>query len=251
MTIEVGYQDYLNEHLPEGIAQTAYDPVYMASKTLYEQLETDGNLFDLNNLVTLTEEGLGALRANISGTVVPQLEKDSAHYQNSFLSGDGSRLDAESYTTHYADYQNTLAMGIVHERFVVSGLEVSDIRDALDGAIDDFSVRTIGQLDSALELKGRIVELATDLGARDIEALNEHRAEIDALPENAKILLREGIEAALETRLAENPEIATQIEAFRTELDTSVATITEAVPVVDPAAAAPALERTPATPTGP
>ncbi|MFN3701562.1 MAG: hypothetical protein ACK4VI_08600 [Alphaproteobacteria bacterium] len=245
----VSYQEYLEAHLPADIPQTSYNPIYMASKTLYGQVESQTGFFDPNNLITLSEEGLAQIRSEVERDVIGQLQRDIGSYENSFLAGDGDVAAAENYTTRYADYIDTLAMGLVHDRLVVDGNDADDVRDIIRGAIDDFGMQSFEILDNTIALQSRIAVIADELDSRGMEALNYFESEISSLPENGRVLLREQIEARLEERLTNAPEQTLEIEAFRAVLDERLANISsEGVDAVSPEAPVIVPERAPGMP---
>ena len=222
----VSYQEYLEAHLPADTPETSYNPIYMASKTLYGQLESDTGFFDPNNLLTLSKEDLGRLNTTVENEVIGQLQRDIGSYENSHLRGEGDPAAAAAYTERYAEYQGTLAMGLVHERFVTAGMPAEDVADSIRGAIDDFSARFTASMDNTMTLHTRISDIAAELDSRGMDALAYYADEIEALPENGKSQLREAIEESLQERLENSPEEAEQIQAFQAELDERIADIT-------------------------
>lgn len=241
-------QDYLNQHMPAEIAPAKHDEIYMASMPIYLQLDNGKGLLAPDNLVALSDEDLSALQDRIETRVIPQLEKDIASYEKTWLAGSGNLEAATAYTTKYEAYQDTLSMGLAHERYVVTlgAIPADEVADGVNGAIDDFSARALEAFEQAHTFKGQIQTLTDELDNKGVKALDYFQDQIDQLPENTKGMLRKSIEARLDEKVAVSPEDEPEIEAFKKLLDERIEPLSAAEgSAATPVPAAPAQQFAP------
>lgn len=230
-------QEYMDAHLPE-FENTGYHPIYMTSQILAEQAVDGTGFFDIENLVTLAPEALQELNGIIGGTVQTQLNKDAGSYAGQFLTGDGNPDGAAAYTSRYEAYQDTLAMGLLHDHFVVGGQEADNVADIINGSIDTFVMQSGEILNHAIELKEQIAEISGNIVERGAVGLAFHEMDIASMSDTAKTLLREAIEDGLSDA---NPDVIPDMELFRQQLDEHIAPL----PTEEHASAAPSLAITP------
>ncbi len=223
--MELTLQEHIDANLPtfkEGQA-AQYHPIYLQSKDLYEALQEDNGPLSATSLANLSPAALEELRTALDSVVIPKLRGDLQYYSGNIIASNDYRDSAANYANSNPHLQDSLALGIINERFAHGTATIEEIKDAVTGAIDDFEASTHSAIQAALEIKQQIPALAQELASNEVAGLDANQDKINALAPEAREELRRQTQELLDANKAEAPENAPRIEAFEQLLDTRVA----------------------------